>query len=68
MIAVVLGEMQYPHTWNDLMTDVDAAVEAGEPRSEALAWAQEQYDSFAAQANDEIHGPAEAVFDVQGRL
>jgi hypothetical protein len=60
--------MQYQHVWDDLMSDVDAAVEAGESRSEAMAWAQEQYDSVAGQADAEIYGPPEPTWDVQGRL
>ena len=60
--------MQYQHVWDELMEDVDAAVAAGEPRSEVMAWAQGEYDSFAGQANAEIYGPGEPTWDVQGRL
>jgi hypothetical protein len=68
VIAVVLSEMQYQHVWDELMADVDAAVAAGEPRSEVMTWARNEYDLFAGAANAEIYGPGEPTWDVQGRL
>lgn len=59
---------QFPNVWADLLEDVAAAVESGESRREVLAWAEEQYDSYCADACGEIYGPGPAVFDVQGRF
>ena len=61
-------EREFPNVWAGLMDSVDAAVESGEPRSEVLAWAEEQYSQHCSEAHSEMHGPGPAVFDVQGRL
>lgn len=60
--------MQFPNIWRELMEDVEALVEGGEDRREVMYWAQQEYDSYCCEANGEIYGPGEPVFDVQGRL
>lgn len=50
------------------MEQVEFAVAAGESRREVMAWAQDEYDSYCCEANAEIYGPGEPVWDVQGRL
>lgn len=54
------------------MESVDAAVESGEPRSEVMAWAQQEYDEHCSHVNWAVADAAGAfdtpVFDVQGRL
>lgn len=56
-------KMQYQHVWDDLMESVEAAVEAGEPRSEVMEWAYSEYDSYVGMANAEIYGPPEPTWD-----
>lgn len=60
--------MQFPNIWKELMEDVENLVASGEDRREVMYWAQSEYDSYCAQANGEIYGPGEPVWDVQGRL
>ena len=63
-----MGTREFPSVWADLMESVDAAVESGEPRSEVLEWAEDQYSQHCSEAHSEMYGPGPAVFDVQGRL
>lgn len=54
------------------MESVEAAVEAGAPRSEVMAWAWKEYDAHCATMDHAWASEAgmfdEPVFDVQGRL
>lgn len=54
---------EFPNVWADLMESVDAAVAAGEPRSEVMAWAEDEYSAHCAEAHGEMYGPGPAVFD-----
>lgn len=60
--------MLYKHIWEELMADVEELVKMGEDRREVMFWAQGEYDTYCGQANAEIYGPGEPVWDVQGRL
>ena len=67
--AVPLTTMrEFQAYWNELLEDVESAVEYGASRREALDWAEEQYAAYASNARSLIYGPAEPTFDVQGRL
>lgn len=50
------------------MEQVKELVAAGEDRREVMYWAQSEYDSYCGQANAEIYGPGEPVWDADGRL
>jgi hypothetical protein len=60
--------MQFQNVWDELMEGVEELVAGGEDRREVMAWVQEQYDSYCADANGMIYGPGDPTFDVQGRL
>jgi len=58
--------MQFQHVWDELMEQVAFAVAAGESRREVMAWVQSEYDSYCCEANSEIYGPGEPVWDAGG--
>lgn len=60
--------MEYQNIWDELMEGVEDLVASGESRREVMAWVREEYDSYVGNANAEIYGPGEPVWDVQGRL
>lgn len=60
--------MEFQHIWDELMEEVEELVKMGEDRREVMAWARNEYDTYVGQANAEIYGPGEPVWDVQGRL
>lgn len=54
---------EFPNVWADLMESVEAAVAAGERRSEVLAWAEDEYSAHCAEAHGEMYGPPEPTWD-----
>jgi len=67
-----MSTREFQSVWNDLMESVEAAVEAGEPRAEVMAWAWAEYDDHCSYVHSAAASEAgffdEPVFDVQGRL